>query len=161
MPNYCAVPRCSRSGGFRWPKDPQLSLQWRVAIRREEDAGHGKKLWKPKNLDETVVCDAHFTDDDYRVPVKSTVEFGAKYRRTLKPEAVPHVFDCWKECEPDETKKRAAERRRERKEKRQRLVEDDSNAATTTTSDDDDCDDNRDDDNSNLHSNDQDESSVS
>ena len=46
MPKYCAVPKCTTNGGFKFPKDPQLKRQWQVAVKRVEP-GPEKKYWEP------------------------------------------------------------------------------------------------------------------
>ena len=90
MTQSCSVPRCIGSkGGFRFPKDPQQLRKWQIAIKRLEP-GPGKKLWIPKEY--STVCHKHFTSEDYRTPVFSTVPVGAKERRLLKPTAVPSIF---------------------------------------------------------------------
>ena len=83
MPKYCAVPKCTTNGGFKFPANPQLQRQWLVAINRE--------LLKPK--DHSVVCAKHFRQDDFKTPIFSTVSVGAKQCRYLKPGAVPSIFD--------------------------------------------------------------------
>jgi len=63
MPLYCCVPLCrSNKGGHKFPQDEDLTLKWRVAIKRIDETT--KKLWMPGPQD--VVCCDHFTADDYK-----------------------------------------------------------------------------------------------
>lgn len=60
------------------PEDPQLKRKWAAALGKEP---------RPKG----VVCDIHFKPNDFHQPVNSMVEFGARRRRMLKPDAVPTI----------------------------------------------------------------------
>nr|XP_022307632.1 THAP domain-containing protein 6-like [Crassostrea virginica] len=82
MVRYCCVPGCGRFNGHRFPKDKNLHLQWRVAIRRVDPKT--KKLWYPGKED--VVCHFHFRESDYR-----KTESGQ--RCLLMPAAVPSIFE--------------------------------------------------------------------
>lgn len=63
MPGYCCVPWCTeRSGGHQFPKDDEMKLKWKVAIRRINP--ETKKIWEPGNR--AVVCRKHFTSDCYQ-----------------------------------------------------------------------------------------------
>ena len=88
MVNYCVVPGCRGTGGFKFPSDPELQRKWRVAIKR---LGPGKKLWAPGK--HSVVCRAHFRPEDLKLPVDSYAELaGKKVVTQLKPGAIPSVF---------------------------------------------------------------------
>lgn len=88
MPQYCAVPGCFDTGGFKFPKDEQLRLKWRVAIKREGPRKGG--LWMPEDF--ARVCPKHFKSDDFKIPIKSIIDVGGKTRRDLKAGTVPSVF---------------------------------------------------------------------
>ena len=60
MPTICCVPACAVSGGYKFPKDVDLHMKWRVAIKRSDEK---KGLWKPGPNDE--VCHQHFIASDY------------------------------------------------------------------------------------------------
>ena len=89
MPRYCCVPNCTHARGFArgfsFPKDPELSRQWIVAINP-----HRESLWKPSRA--ALVCHAHFKPEDYKVPLQSLAQVGGKARKDLKKGAVPSVF---------------------------------------------------------------------
>jgi hypothetical protein len=61
MPTRCCVPGCATSGGHTFPKDVDLHMKWRVAIKRSDEK---KGLWKPGPND--VVCQQHFIASDYK-----------------------------------------------------------------------------------------------
>lgn len=82
MPKYCAVPKCTTNGGFKFPTDTAIRRQWQVAIKRES--------LEPK--DHSVVCAKHFKQEDFKTPVFSAGSVGAKQYKYLKPGAVPSVF---------------------------------------------------------------------
>jgi hypothetical protein len=52
---------CAISGGHKFPKDVDLHMKWRVAIKRSDEK---KGLWKPGPND--VVCHQHFITSDYK-----------------------------------------------------------------------------------------------
>lgn len=84
----CAVPGCNVRGGYKFPSDPEMCKKWRVAIRRAEEPGHGKKLWEP--TENSIVCRNHFDPEDFRAPVQSACEMvGANSRTYLHPTAIP------------------------------------------------------------------------
>ena len=37
MPTRCCVPGCATSGGHKFPKDVDLQMKWRVAIKRSDE----------------------------------------------------------------------------------------------------------------------------
>jgi len=82
MTNYCCVPGCRETGGFKFPKDPALCRKWQIAVRRETK---NKKLWKPSV--HSVVCAKHFQTKDF---IKSNLE---RLRQDLVSGAIPSVFD--------------------------------------------------------------------
>ena len=56
MPNYCSVPQCKGTGGFKLPlKSPNLLRAWTIAISR--------KIWRPSK--NSVVCAEHFKPEDF------------------------------------------------------------------------------------------------
>jgi hypothetical protein len=116
MPQYCAVPGCKDSGGFKFPSDQQVCLQWRVAIKRE---GLRKSLWKPS--DRSVVCSKHFSTEDFLVPLQSYVALGGRVRRNLKPGVVPSL--SLPHNVRDEQDAHAAEGRRQRVNRRRGVAE--------------------------------------
>ena len=61
MPTRCCVPGCATSGGHKFPKDVDLHMKWRVAIKRSDEK---KGLWKPGPND--VVCHQHFIASNYK-----------------------------------------------------------------------------------------------
>ena len=73
MPNKCVVRGCRREGGFHFPSEPELSMKWRIAIKKEH--------WEPSI--HSRVCRDHFNADDFR---------GTLGKRFLKKEAIPSVF---------------------------------------------------------------------
>ena len=85
----CSVPGCvgnlGDKRGFLFPKDKKVRLQWQVAIKRLAP-GPAKKLWSPYK--HSVVCQNHFTPDDFRVPLAQV----AGTKMPLKPWAVPSLF---------------------------------------------------------------------
>jgi hypothetical protein len=75
MPEKCVVPRCNKTKGHRFPKDPSLRLQWCVAIKRLKENAPGEKcdkLWEPKTGRE-IVCSEHFLPTDYRPATYGTL----------------------------------------------------------------------------------------
>ncbi|XP_040579658.1 uncharacterized protein [Lepeophtheirus salmonis] len=87
MPSCCSVPGCSKRGGFRFPSNESICLQWRIALRRKDE---NNSLWIPSSF--ALVCDEHFKPDDYRVIMQSLADIGGKSCRRLKPTAVPSIF---------------------------------------------------------------------
>ena len=89
----CAVPGCthfkqfSTGAGFQFPSDPDLRQRWIKALNRQLWDG---TQWEPSKS--SKVCAAHFRQDDFKVPVFSTVGVGAKSRMGLKSGAVPSLF---------------------------------------------------------------------
>ena len=84
----CSVPQCPGTGGFKFPRDPELRKKWQIAIRRQ---GPRKKLnWEPSET--STVCHAHFAKEDFKVPKTSVVQIGGRARKDLKDGAVPSVF---------------------------------------------------------------------
>lgn len=77
---YCCVPGCFKTNGYFFPKDPEMRMRWRVAIRRE---GPKKKLWEPGEY--SVVCRDHFLPSDFTVT--------SAERPRLKKDAVPSIFN--------------------------------------------------------------------
>lgn len=71
MPQYCCVPGCGLFSGHRFPRDQDLRLKWRVAIRRTDE--RTKSLWSPGPND--VVCHTHFKVDDYKVTESGWLKF--------------------------------------------------------------------------------------
>ena len=51
----CCVTTCHKTGGHKFPNDPDVRNQWIKAIKR--------KQWTPTR--HSVVCKAHFTEDDF------------------------------------------------------------------------------------------------
>ena len=81
---YCAVPKCTGTGGFSFPKDPELRKKWQVAIKRTTEK---KKIWEPSKY--SVVCELHFNKEDFN----ETNSAGFSHqRRFLKIDLVPSVF---------------------------------------------------------------------
>ena len=58
MPTECCVPLCTNKGGHTFPFNdgPRLKA-WIVAVHR------GEAKWQPSK--HSIVCRAHFSDDDY------------------------------------------------------------------------------------------------
>lgn len=81
MGRFCAVPGCSKPANHRFPKDPDLCLKWRIAIKRE---GANKSLWKPGN--HSYICGDHFREEDYQSYIDKSG------RKHLEPDAVPSLF---------------------------------------------------------------------
>jgi len=94
MVNYCCVPGCNTHGGFKFPSDAYLRLQWAQAIKRE---GPNNQLWMPSS--NSVVCDWHFNSTDF---VKFSVEKFEVRRRKLIPGSIPTIFGKTKERKEDE-----------------------------------------------------------
>ena len=83
MPSNCVVRGCRvMGGGFGFPKDPELRLKWRIAIKREN--------WEPSV--HSRVCGDHFVADDFRESIMASCSRNPSGRRLLKKEAVPSVF---------------------------------------------------------------------
>ncbi|XP_076067689.1 uncharacterized protein LOC143040483 [Oratosquilla oratoria] len=62
MPHHCSVPLCSsHKGGHKFPSDEKMNMKWKIAIKRLEPGTN--KPWIPKKYN--VVCEKHFTADDY------------------------------------------------------------------------------------------------
>lgn len=111
MPTVCSVPGSQRqTGRFKFPSDPNLEKQWRIAIKRE---GPRKTLWKPTSG--ARVCERHFKSEDFRTPMNSLVALGAKPRRDLKVGVIPSVFAHSRDV-PEAAVGRAARRSRRDKE---------------------------------------------
>jgi hypothetical protein len=138
MPQYCAVPGCSDTGGFIFPKDEQLRLKWCVAIKRGEPQGpqepqgsqgpQGRKVpqrprkrgpWMPNKY--SRVCPKHFKSEDFKIPIKSIIDVGGKTRRDLKVGTVPAIF---LHLARDARQNRSAEKRSGRLERRRQQVSD-------------------------------------
>lgn len=118
MPNVCAVPGCGKFEGFKFPTDPALCKRWQVAIRR---AKPNKELWQPSKR--SVVCDRHFKEDDFEVPMQSRADlegFPDRRNRRLKVGVVPSLHlpnqPVVKSEVATQARQERANRRRERKE---------------------------------------------
>ena len=95
MPNNkCSVFGCSGRGGFGFPTDPEQSLKWQSAIKRDK---HNESMWKPSTW--ATVCESHFKTEDFRESY-ATTESAKKGRRVLKAMAVPSVFSWSESTEP-------------------------------------------------------------
>ena len=65
MPTECCVPQCKGRGGHAWPlSDPQRVKAWLAAAGREEK-------WRPTK--HSVVCKAHFDEEDYECKTSSGI----------------------------------------------------------------------------------------
>ena len=99
MPNRCVVRGCDKTGGFSFPTDPEVSLQWRLAVRRQEASesaspGPERTLWKPS--EHSKVCSSHFKPEDFKESLISSCSANPTARRCLKLKdgSVPSVFPC-------------------------------------------------------------------
>ena len=81
---YCCVPKCNGTGGFLFPKNPEVQKKWRIAIKRVNEK---KAVWVPSKY--SVVCELHFTESDFKE--KNSAGFPHQ-RRFLKEGAVPSIF---------------------------------------------------------------------
>ena len=93
MPNKCVIKGCSGNGGFRFPKDPELNLKWRIAVKREPTTtgpGPHPTLWKPS--DHSVVCSSHFAAEDFREANITMCSGKPSARRYFREGAVPSIF---------------------------------------------------------------------
>ena len=90
MPNKCSVLGCRGRGGFSFPTDPEQSLEWQGAIKRDKN---NESLWKPSPW--ATVCESHFKTEDFKESYVAA-ESDKKRRRVLKSTAVPSVF-AWSE----------------------------------------------------------------
>lgn len=92
MPSTCVVPGCSGLGGFSFPKDPELSVKWRIAIKRQvEDSGPGPvNLWKPSKS--SRICHAHFKEEDFKATLSSAYSSNPRKARFLKEGIIPSIF---------------------------------------------------------------------
>ena len=112
MPILCCVPNCSNRGGFKFPADKKLQLEWRVAIKRVD---RNKKLWKPGKF--SRVCDKHFLAKDFKtIEIES---IGAKRRRCLKQNVIPSIFGHTTKV--TESAKKRRERKLEKEEKLKKM----------------------------------------
>jgi hypothetical protein len=92
MPQHCAVPNCNGTKGFRFPQDPALQKKWQVVIKRVNEKNRNK-LWEPYAT--AIVCDRHFKQDDFKIPLQSLAslpEFTGRTSRRLKDGTIPTVF---------------------------------------------------------------------
>ena len=106
MVSYCAVPCCTGTSGFRFPKDKQLKRKWQVAIRR---VNKNKNLWKPSK--QSVVCEKHFRQSDFS---QFNLAGFPRVNRTLVEGAVPSIFQFQAEEEKKETDEARIKRQNER-----------------------------------------------
>ena len=113
MPNKCVVKGCSTQGaGMGFPKDPELNLKWRIAVKRHmgngqpsDDApatvtGPERTLWKPS--EHSKVCRSHFKPEDFKESMTSAYSANPSSRRkylTLKEGAIPSIFP-WSASKP-------------------------------------------------------------
>ena len=87
MATRCCVPHCKGSGGFVFPKDPELNKRWREAIRR---LGPGSSLWQPGP--HSRVCPGHFQPEDFKDNHDAHAQYhGRMMARTLKSGVVPSI----------------------------------------------------------------------
>jgi hypothetical protein len=92
MPRHCAVPNCNGTKGFRFPQDPVVRKKWQVAIKRVDEKNKNK-LWEP--YEGAIVCDRHFKQNDFKIPLQSLEslpEFTGRTSRRLKEGTIPSVF---------------------------------------------------------------------
>ena len=69
---------------FRFPlKNPSLLNSWVTAMKRAN--------WKPTTC--SVLCEKHFTPNDYAMPQTQSVKCAGQTKKYLKPDAVPSIFD--------------------------------------------------------------------
>ena len=101
MHDHCCVPMCTNRrkktpdlSFHLFPRKPETFRKWIVAIRRDE----GQSFRVTAN---TVVCGAHFKDEDYFGGALATSSCGKdekdrhevpSRKRRLKPDAVPSIF---------------------------------------------------------------------
>ena len=82
MPTTCVVPGCGGLGGFSFPKDPELNVKWRTAVKKHVAAPGGAGgplvLWKPSAS--SRVCHSHFKPDDFKETLTSVYSANPKVR---------------------------------------------------------------------------------
>ncbi|KAJ8306763.1 hypothetical protein KUTeg_015682 [Tegillarca granosa] len=95
---HCCVVQCVSNGRqnpnlsfHRFPPPGPKRNMWIWAIRRDLGPLFNVSMYTRHISDETVVCSKHFRSEDFKwTPV----------RKTLKPEAVPSIFNWSKVTEP-------------------------------------------------------------
>ena len=120
MPSRCVVPQCRGNGGFKFPTDPDLNMEWRVAIKR---MGPDKTLWKPGHW--SVVCEKHFIADDFKEPKNKFAGFAGTGRtcRSLKEGTIPSVFSLSDKNPGEEAAAQWSKQTEERKRNRETETE--------------------------------------
>ena len=120
MPSRCVVPQCRGNGGFKFPTDPDLNMEWRVAIKR---MGPDKTLWKPGHW--SVVCEKHFIADDFKEPKNKFAGFAGTGRtcRSLKEGTIPSVFSLSDKNPGEEAAAQWSKQTEERKRNRESETE--------------------------------------
>jgi hypothetical protein len=88
MPNRCVAFGCTNTykdvpGVFKFPSDPVLRKQWIDQVKRTRDKWRGPSA-------HSVLCSKHFTSDSFDDNLSG--EFGINKRISLKPGAVPSIF---------------------------------------------------------------------
>ena len=69
---------------FRFPlKNPSLLNSWVTAMKWA--------AWKSTTY--SVLCEKHFTPNDYAMPQTQSVKCAGQTKKYLKPDAVPSIFD--------------------------------------------------------------------
>ena len=105
MPYKCVVPGCDSLGGYRFPKDPELSVKWRIAVKKssEKSSENAKVmiLWKP--TESSRVCQAHFKPEDFKETLTAMYSANPKTQkvRPLKDGVVPSIFPWTANQEPE------------------------------------------------------------
>ena len=122
MPAQCVAAGCNKSSSseitlFRFPKDQELRKKWIAQVQRT------RAQWKGP-LATSVLCSAHFTEEDFEPGSLLYKSFGMKKSKKLKPGAVPSIFkrtlqtssaSPFTDSEPPQSKKRrTAYEKRER-----------------------------------------------
>ncbi|XP_075735823.1 peroxynitrite isomerase THAP4-like isoform X2 [Rhipicephalus microplus] len=109
MPSTCVAVGCQNTyttagiSFHAFPKSAKLRKLWVIAVRREK--------WEPSSR--SVLCSAHFQDDDFVHDRSIFDQLPVKMKRMLKPGVVPTIFSHRK---PASGKPRPAFEKRRRQE---------------------------------------------
>ena len=91
MVKRCVAAGCSNTYSdkvslYKFPKDPVLREQWVKQVQRTRAKWSGPSEY-------SVLCSDHFTDSCFRPDSAIAASMGLHKPRTLKPDAVPTLFE--------------------------------------------------------------------
>ena len=111
---YCAAINCSNDSTanvsfFRFPlRNKKLLERWLIVMRRNSSEEKKSKRWQP--TESSRICSVHFSEDCFTQDLKALRSLSWPIKRlTLKPDAVPSIFDFSRQSASGSSKRKRTE----------------------------------------------------